>query len=114
MVFGCADSSFGRVAMVVACWDELAIFLFCLHVIFHGLGAFIIKTVEEWATACLLETFLDDFAGFKQGRTFAILDRLWQNGVAIVIIGDEEIVVTAGRRNWKPSCKICVNLSLNV
>ena len=62
--------------------------------------------MELGAEAATLEEAKDCFVGMFDGSLFAIWYWLSMDGVAVIIVEDEDVVVTTGGWNYKTSCLI--------
>ena len=63
----------------------------------HGAGAFVVEDVESGSCAVLLEIFLASYPGVGDFQGLPFLQKVGVDGVGVVVVEDEYILVSAGR-----------------
>ena len=74
----------------------------------HGTGAFIVADVESGSRTMLLEMYVASFPGFGDFQGFTVLQKLGVDGVGVVVVEDEYILVSAGREYMEAACLVRV------
>ena len=101
MILECANRTFGGVAEVGIWGDKLEVDIVFAEGFFHGTGAFVVKDVDSGSRTVLLEMFVARFPGFGDLKGFPVLRKLGVDGVGVVVVEDEYILVSAGREYRK-------------
>ena len=63
----------------------------------HGTGSFVVEDMKSGSGNVLLEMFVARFPGFGDLQGLLVLQKLGVNGVRVVVVEDEYILVSAGR-----------------
>ena len=74
----------------------------------HGTGTFVVEDVESGSRTVLLEMFVARFPGFGDFQGLPVLHKLGVDGVGVVVVEDEYILVSAGREYRKAACLVRV------
>ena len=95
MVFECEDCTFGGVAAVGIWGDKLEVDVVLAEGFLHGNGALVVEDVESGGRTVLLEVFVARLPGFSDLQGFPVLEMLGVDGVGVVVLEDEDILVFA-------------------
>ena len=93
MVFEGSDGAFGGIASMGAGGHKLVLDGFVLKEFFEGGAAFVVEAMEARAEAGADEASMEDAEGVKDGLGGAGLHGFREDGVAVVIVEDKDIVV---------------------
>ena len=74
----------------------------------HCTGAFVVKDVESGSHTVLLEMFVACHPGFGDFQGLPVLQKLGVDGVSVVVIEDEYVLVSAGREYREAACLVRV------
>ena len=72
--------------------------------VFQGLTAHIVHYVELWFTSMANKAIMEELVGFEDGRSFLIRNGCHIDGIAVIMVEQEDVVVaSAGRHNESAS-----------
>ena len=111
MIFKGLYCSFSPVAAMESGWSELVFDGFIGHEVAEELGGFIVKKMELGAKTTALKEAENGFISIFDGGLFSIGDRLSMNGVAVIVVKEENVVVAANGRDNKTTGLIGANLT---
>ena len=74
----------------------------------HGAGAFVVEDVESGSRAVLLEMVLARYPGFGDFQDLLVLQKVGLDGVGVVVVEDEFILVFAGIDYRDAACLVRV------
>ena len=95
IIFECADCTFGGVAAVVIWGDKLEVDVLLVEGFLHGTGALVVEDVESGGCNVLLELFMALLIGFSDLQGFTVLEKLGLDGVGVVFVEEEDILISA-------------------
>lgn len=95
MIFPSLDGSFGGVAAVAVRWYALEIYVILFKSLFEIVGAFVVEDVESGSVAVGLESGVQGCPGFGEFAGLASFEGLGEDGVAVVVVEDHDVVVAA-------------------
>ena len=95
MIFECADCTFVGVAAVCIWGYKLEVDVVLEEGFLHGAGALVVKDVESGGCTVLLEVFMTRLPGFSDLQGLPVLEKLGVDGVGVVVVEDEDILVSA-------------------
>ena len=96
-ILECANCTFGRVAAMGIWGYKLEVDILFAEGFLHGAGAFVVEDVESGSCAVLLEIFLASYPGVGDFQGLPFLQKVGVDGVGVVVVEDEYILVSAGR-----------------
>ena len=74
----------------------------------HGTGAFVFEDVESGSCTVFLEMFVALFPGFSDFQGLPVLQKLGVDGVGVVVVEDEYILVSTGIEYREAACMVRV------
>jgi len=92
-------------------WDKLVVNAFGSKVVLKGTGSFIIKVLEFGAESHSAEMGMTNFVCIQYGFRLAVLEGDGKDGIAVIIIKDENVVVASAGGCNKFTSLISVGLS---
>ena len=95
VILECANCTFGGVSVMFIWGDKLEVGIVFAEVFLHGTGALVVEDVEGGRRTMLLEVFVAHFPGFGDIQGFPVLEKLGVDGVSVVVVEDEGILVSA-------------------
>ena len=95
MILECANRTFGGVAVMCIWRDKLEVDILLAEGFLRGTGALVVDDVECGSRTVLLEVFVTRFTGFGDLQGFPDLEKLGVDGVSVVVVEDEGILVSA-------------------
>jgi len=101
MVFKCADGTFGCIAAMDVWWHQLKINVYHCKEILEDGGHFIIQVLKVWSQASLTEACMEHLESHQEGASVAVLEQFCQNGIAVMVIEDHNVVVAGAGWGWK-------------
>ena len=108
VILECANRTFGGVAVIGIWGGKLEVDIVFAEGFLHGAGAFFVKDVESGSRDVLLEMLVARYPGFGDFQGLLVLQKLGMNGVGIVVVEDEYILVSAGREDREAACMVRV------
>ena len=84
--------------------DKLEADIVFAEVFLHGTGSFVVKDVESGRRTVMLEMSVARFPGFSDLQGLPFLHKLGVDGVGVVVVEDEYILVSAGREYMEAAC----------
>ena len=97
MILEGVDRTFGGVAAMGIWWDKLEVDIVFAEGILHSAGAFFVEDVESRSRAVLLEMSVARYPDFGDFQGLSVLQKVGVDGVGVVVVEDEYILVSAGR-----------------
>jgi len=94
MIFERADGAFGGIAAVEVRGDQLVVDLVFLEELLEGGGSLIVESLELGAEAAGGEESVDAFVSRSMFGACAVFHGLGEDGVAVVVVYDEEVGVS--------------------
>ena len=95
MIFECADCTFEGVA-AVGIWEEnLEVDVVLAEGFLNDTGELIVEDVESGVCTVLLKVLMARIPGFSDLQGLPVLDKLGVDGVGVVVVEDEYILVYA-------------------
>ena len=61
----------------------------------HGTGSLVVKDVESGGYTVLLEVLMARLPGFSDLQGLTVLEKLGVDGVGVIVVEDEDILVSA-------------------
>ena len=61
----------------------------------YGTGALVVEDVDSGGCTVLLEVFMARLPGFSDLQGLPVLEKLGMDGVGVVVVEDEDILVSA-------------------
>lgn len=101
MGFEGLDSSLCNILLVVICVTDLVFQFLFLDAFDHFFGHFVVKSLYDRVNSSFLEFFVACIVAFNEVSSALGFDRFSKNGIGIVIIQDEDVVVISGGRYRK-------------
>lgn len=99
MIFEGPDCSFCGIYKMFFRWNTLESSAVLMEVIFQGLGALVVRDVKiRWVTL-FGKDLVSRFPGILEAGCLAIRECNGVNGVCILIIQNEDVMITAARRD---------------
>ena len=95
MIIECADHTFGGVAVVGIRGNKLEANFVLEEVFLCGMGALVFKDVEIGGCTVLLEVFMECRPGCSDIQGLSVLEKLGVDGVGVVVVEDEDVLVPA-------------------
>ena len=95
VVLECADGTFGIVASVDSWRDKLECSVGVMEVVFEGLTALIVHDVELWFATVADKAIIEELVGFEYGGSFSIGNGCDIDGIAVVMVEQEDVVVAS-------------------
>ena len=111
MVFEGLDGALSPVAAMKASWGELIFDSLSSHEVMEELRSFIVKTMELGTKTTTLKEAENGFIGLFDGGLLSIWDWFGMDGVAVVVVEKEDVVVAADGWDNKATCLIGANLA---
>ena len=108
MILECANHTFGGVAAMCIWGDKLEVNIIFAEDFLHGTGAFVVEDVESGSRTVLLEMFVARFPSFSDFQGLPLLHKLGVDGVGVVVVEDEYILVSAGIEYREAACLVRV------
>jgi hypothetical protein len=99
MGFKRLNFSFGPIAAMESCWSELIVDVFFGHEIGEELGGFVVQAMEFGSKAAMLQEAKHGGIRVFDRFLFSIGYRFYVNGVAVVVVEDEDVIVATGGGN---------------
>jgi hypothetical protein len=96
MILESLDCTFGPVATMKAGRSQLVVDVFVGHEVFEELRGFIVKAMQFGTEATALEEAKNCFVGDLDGGLLAIWNWLSMDGIAVLVLKDEDILVATG------------------
>ena len=93
MIFKRSNGPFGCVASMDARRNKLIVHLLLLHEFLQGGRAFIVEALKLWTHAGKAQGVVGLLIGLHNGVGLAVGDGFGNDGIAVVIIQDEDVVV---------------------
>ena len=106
VIIECVNRTFGSVAAMCVWGDQLEGNIVFVEGFLHGTGEFFVEDAESGSSTVLLEMFVAHFPGFGDLQGFSVLQKLYVDGVGVVVAEDEYILVSAGREYRELACLI--------
>ena len=106
VIIECANHTFGGVAAMCIWGDKLEVDIAFEEGFLHGTGAFVVKDVESGSRTVSLEIFVARFPGFGDLQGLPVLQKLGVDGVGVVVVEDEYILVSAVREYREAACLV--------
>jgi hypothetical protein len=78
---------------------------------FEFVGAFIVEDVELWGIFVGLELLMETGPGGGQFAGLVGLEWFRKDDVAVIVVEDHDVIVTARRLYWELACLVGVRLS---
>ena len=97
VILECVNRTFGGIAAMCIWGDKLEVDILFGEGFLHDTVALVVKYVDSGSRTVLLEMFVAYFPGFSDLQGFPFLQMLGVDGVGIVVVEDEYILVSAGR-----------------
>ena len=94
VIFEYENLTFGGVAAMTIWEDKLEVKVVFAEGFLHGSGAFVINNVESRSCAVLLEMFVARYPGFGGFEGLPVIQKLGMDGVGVVVLEDEYILVS--------------------
>ena len=95
MIFPCLDCAFGGVAAVAVGRDALEVDVIFLEGFLEFVGAFVVEDVKGGRVAIGLKARVQAGPGGYDFARLACFQRMGEDGVAVVIIEDHDVLVAA-------------------
>ena len=108
VIIECVNCTFGGVAAVCISGDKLEVDILFAEGFLHGTGALFVADVESGSRTVLLEMFVARFPGFGDLQGLMVLQKLDVDGVGVVVVEDEYILVSVGREYREAACLVRV------
>ena len=103
-----ANCTFGGVAAMGIWGDKLEVDIVFAEGVLHGARAFVAKDVESGSRTMLLEMFVARYPCFGDFQRLPVLQKLGVDGVCVVVVEDEYVLVFAGREYREEACLVRV------
>ena len=97
VILECVNFRFNGIAAMRIWGYKLEVDIVFAEVFLHGTGEFVVKDVESGSRTVLLEMLVARFPGFSDFQGFPVLQKLGVDGIGVVGVEDEYILVSAGR-----------------
>ena len=94
MIFCHLDRSFGCIASVVVGWYQLVVNVFLLEELFQDVAAFVIKALQFGSASPSDQASMDGLETCEDGFSFAVFQWFKEDGIAVVTMYHEEVVVS--------------------
>jgi hypothetical protein len=111
MVFEGADGTFGCIRAVVVRRYQLIVDMICGHLLEESSGGFVVQSNVLRGEATGAEGIEDSFVGGGAVGAGAGLHGLGKDGVAVVVVDDQDIVAAGVRRGDETACEVRVELA---
>ena len=95
MIFECVDRTFGGFAAVGVQGDKLEINIVLAEGFPHVVGALVVEDVESGGFTVLFEMFMARHPGCSDLQGFLVLEKLGMDGVVVLVVEDEDVLVPA-------------------
>ena len=92
-------------------WDALEGDAVLLEGSLEFVGALIVEDVEFWGISVGLELFMETGPGGGQFAGLVGLEWFRKDDVAVVVVEDHDVIVTARRLYWELACLVGIILS---
>ena len=106
MILECANRAFNRVTAMCVWGDKLEVDIVFAEGFLHGTGALVMEDVESGSRTVLLEMFVARFPGFGDLQVLPVLEKLGVDGVGVIVVEDEDILVSALRDYRGSACLV--------
>ena len=103
-----ANRTFGGVATMGIWGEKLEVDIVFSEGVLNGAGSFVVEDMESGSRAVLLEMFVSHYPGFGDFQGLLVLQKLGVDGVGVVVVEDEYILVSAGREYREAACLVRV------
>ncbi len=110
MIFEGADCLLGGIASVEVWQDQLEVDAFMMKVLLECAGGFIVKALELWLQSSCTELCMPHFIGIKNQIRLLVFEGDSKDGIAIIIIDDQDVIIAIAGGCHKFSCQIHVHL----
>ena len=110
VVFECADGLFGSIAAMDVWRDQLIVHLFRRQKFLESLGCFVIQALEFWTEASGTKPGMRYLVGLEDRFRASVGEWDSEDTVAVIIVNDEDVIVTSNGRSDKFAGKIHVGL----
>jgi hypothetical protein len=110
VVLECANCSFSSIGAVLLGGDTLELDLMAEEGVLEILGAFVVNNVEFRGMALLDEELVRGLPGVANAGGFAGGYRDGMNGVGVLVVEHEEVIVAAAGGNRKTTCLVGIGL----
>ena len=112
MVFESADGTFGSIGTVFFRWDSLVLDLVFHEGILEVLRAFVVQDVEVGGMSLVHKDFVGLFPGVPDTGGFAIGNGNSMDGVGVLVVKYEDVVVSAAGGHGETTGLIGVGLQV--
>jgi hypothetical protein len=106
VILGGPDGTFGRVGSVIVGGRDLELNVVVCEPLSELGGALVVNAVKLGLATTAGQGVVDLGDGFGEGLRSVVGDRAKQDIVAVVVIGNEEVLVASGRSKREPSSLI--------
>jgi len=111
MVFKCGNGMFSCIVAMDIWLHQLKINVcHCKEILEDG-GHFIIQVLKVWSQAGLTEACTEHLESHQEGASVAVLEQFCQNGIAVMVIEDHNVVVAGAGWGWNFPSLVCVDLA---
>ena len=108
VIIECADRTFSGIAAVGIWGGKLEIDIVFAEGFLYCTGAFVVEDLESGGCTVLLDMFVAHLPGFGDIQDLPFLQKLEVDGVDVVVLQDEYILVPAGRDYREAACLVRV------